>query len=86
VTSGMSAPDWVLKAFPGEGMEYPTDEERDRADGLIAKFNEQWGEEHPPVPRTHPELSDEGFANYLCGYPTNRAYLRSKLRRWWAKR
>lgn len=77
--------DWVDKAFPGDGLELPTDEERDRADKMITWFNEQWGENHPLVPRQHPELSDDGFANLLAGMPTNRAYLRSKLRRWWAK-
>lgn len=82
----MAAPDWVSKAFPGDGLELPTDEERDRADQLIDFWNERWNEREPHPERTHPDVSDEGFANYLAGTPTNRAYMRSRLRRWWAKR
>jgi hypothetical protein len=77
-----SAPDteWVNQAFPGDPLELPSDEERDRADDMVAEWNRRWGESHPPVPRIHPDVTAEGFANYLAGTPTNRAYLRSQLR------
>jgi hypothetical protein len=77
--------DWVSRMFPGDGAGCPTDEERQHADDLIATWNQKWGEKHPSVPRIHPESSDDSCANYLAGKPTNRAYLRSQLRRWWAK-
>lgn len=77
--------DWITDMFPGDGMLHPTGAERDRADALLAEWAKRWGEPVQTIPRTHPEVSDEGFANYLCGYPTNRAYLRSRIRRWWAK-
>ena len=81
----MCSRDWADEMFPGDGLEYPTDEERDRADELLATWNERWRENHPPVPRKHPDATVEGFANYLAGEPTNRAYLRAYLRRWWRK-
>lgn len=74
------------RAFPGDGLELPSDEERDRADAMIARFNLQQGEQHPPVARVHPDVTGEGYASYLAGVPTNRAYLRSQLRRWWHRR
>jgi hypothetical protein len=87
--------DWVDEMFPGDGLELPTDAERDAANHLIAQWNRRWEAlygapeaahpAHLPVPRVHPDTSDEGFANYLAGTPTNRAYLRSRLRRWWRK-
>lgn len=76
----------VADLFPGDGFEYPSDDERDRADQLLAEWAQRWGEPVITVPRVHPDVSDEGFANYLAGQPTNRAYMRSKLRRWFAKR
>lgn len=82
----MSAPDWVSESFPGDGLQLPSDEERDRADRMIDEFNERWNEKHPHPERRHPDVTDEGFGNYLAGTPTNRAYMRSRLRRWWAKR
>lgn len=81
----MSDDDWVATTFPGEGLEYPTDVERDYADNLLKEWCEKWGEPVVTIPRTHPTESEEGMANYLAGMPTNRAYLRSKLRRWWRK-
>jgi hypothetical protein len=81
----MSDTEWVEKEFPGDGLRLPTDDERDRADAIIAQFSAQWGEDHPPIPRTHPDETDEGYGNTLAGYPTNRAYMRSRLRRWWTK-
>lgn len=69
--------------FPGPGLEIPSDEERDRADALIAEWADRWNEGKFAIPRTHPDVSDEGYGNYLAGTPTNRAFLRSRLRRWW---
>jgi hypothetical protein len=77
--------DDVTEAFPGDALAFPSDAERDRADEMIAKYSKQWRESHPPVPRVHPDTTDEGFANTLAGTPTNRAYLRAYLRRWWRK-
>lgn len=77
--------DWVSEMFPGDGLQHPTDEERDRADEVLVDWNGRWHESHPPVPRTHPDVTAEGFANYLAGTPTNRAYVRAYLRRWWRK-
>jgi hypothetical protein len=77
--------DWASRMFPGDGTGCPTDAERQRADDLIAYWNQVWQENHLPIPRIHPEASDEGYASYLAGMPTNRAYLRSQLRRWWAR-
>lgn len=75
--------DWVDEMFSGPGLELPTDEERGRADALVAEWAERWGEEARTVPRRHPDVTAEGFANYLAGAPTNRAFLRAQLRRWW---
>jgi hypothetical protein len=81
----------VAEAFPGDVLAFPSDAERDRADEMIAKYNTAWRESHPPVPRVHhvprvhPDTTDEGFANTLAGTPTNRAYLRAYLRRWWRR-
>lgn len=79
----MSDTDWVAWLFPGDGLQLPTDQERDEADAAIAEWSARWGEHGVPVPRTYPDVTGEGFANYLAGTPTNRAYLRSRLRRWW---
>lgn len=81
----MSDEDWVSKAFPGDPLEHPTDAERDRADGVIAWWSERWKEEPHVIDRTHPVTTDEGYANTLCGLPTNRAYMRARLRRWWKR-
>ena len=77
--------DWVSEMFPGDGFVIPDDAERDRADGVIAEWSVRWGEQPFTIDRVHPQVSDEGFANAMAGEPTNRAYMRSKLRRWWAK-
>lgn len=77
--------DWVSGMFPGPGLELPDDAERDRADELIAEWSQRWGEAPCVVARVHPDVTGEGFANYLAGSPTNRAYLRAQLRRWWAR-
>lgn len=77
--------DWVDIMFPGDGLQYPTDEERDRADALVARWSQGWGEQVDVIPRAHPDVTDEGFGNYLAGTPTNRAYLRAWLRRWWLR-
>lgn len=77
--------EWVDEEFPGEGLELPTDAERQRADVIVAERNQRWSEIHPPIARVHPDTSEEGAANYLAGTPTNRAYIRAQLRRWWRK-
>jgi hypothetical protein len=82
----VSNTDWVSHAFPGDPFQQPSTEERDHADGIIADANTQWGESHRLIARTHPDVGDEGFGNYLAGMPTNRAYLRAQLRRWWGRR
>lgn len=81
----MSDSTGITELFPGDLFEVPSDEERDRADALIAEWAERWKEEPITIPRVHPDVTDEGFANHLAGRPTNRAYMRSKLRRWWKK-
>lgn len=78
--------DWVSEMFPGDGLELPTEEQRDQADALIAEWSKRWGETPITVPRKHPDVPYEGLAKYVAGMPTNRAYLRSRLRRWWGKR
>jgi hypothetical protein len=78
--------EWVRDQFPGDGLEIPDDMERARADETVARFNKQWGESRPPIPRTHPDVTAEGYANPMAGQPTNRAYLRTQLRRWWARK
>lgn len=81
----MNDDDWVFDMFPGDGLQLPSDKERDRADEILATWDGRWHESHPPVPRTHPQKTDEGFANPLAGVPTNRSYMRAYLRRWWRK-
>lgn len=82
--------DWAWEILPGDGWEIPTDDERDRADATLKRFDDQWGEQHTPIPRVHPEIQNEGTVvarpnpAYLVGQPTNRAYVRSRMRRWWA--
>jgi hypothetical protein len=70
----MSDTEWVDRTFPGEGAEIPTDDERDRANAIIATWSTQWGERWTAIPSMDPS-----------GRPTNRAFIRSKLRRWWMK-
>ena len=75
----MADADWVANAFPGDGLQVPTDVERDYADGMLAEWCTRWGEPVRTVARVHPETAERG----LAGTPTNRAYLRSQIRRWW---
>lgn len=75
----------ITDLFPGPALELPTDKERDQADALLAEWAQRWNEPATTVHRTHPDVTDEGYANYLAGLPTNRAYLRSQLRRWFRK-
>lgn len=63
---------WTLDMFPGDGLEIPTDAERDRADAIIAKWAGRWGEGVVTIDRRHPD-----------GAVTNRAFIRSRLWRWW---
>lgn len=85
-----TATDWVSDMFPGEGLELPSDEERDKADALLAEWAARWREEPVTVPRTRP-VSVSRWVDGQAGsntyqVPTNRAFMRSKVRRWWAKR
>jgi len=67
---------WVEQMFPGDGLELPSDEERDHADRIITEWSLRWNEDVFTIDRrrgTHP------------GMPTNRAFLRSRLRRWWRR-
>lgn len=73
--------DWVNEMFPGDGLALPSDEERDRADAIIAEWAARWQEEPVQIARRH----RRNAAGYCAGRPTNRAYLRAQLRRWWAK-
>lgn len=69
--------DGIEKLFPGDGLEIPDDDERDRADVLLAQWAARWNEPVVTVARVRmtPTLA----------IPTNRAFLRSRLRRWFAK-
>lgn len=60
----------INQMFPGDGLELPTDDERDHADLLIDMWAKQWGEKSITIARR------------IDGYPTNRAYLRARLKRW----
>lgn len=71
--------DWADSMFPGEGLEIPDADERDRADGVILETETRWGtpEKAFKIDRVQKfEKADQ---------PTNRAYMRARLRRWWAK-
>lgn len=61
--------------FPGEGLAFPSDNERDEADALLLRWATQWSEPVVTVARVHSD-----------GTATNRAYLRSVLKRWFAKK
>ena len=82
--------DWIEELFPGEGTQLPADDERDRADALLREWAERWGEHPRTVARTRPVSvgrwvdGKPGAETYQV--PTNRAFLRSQIRRWWAKR
>jgi hypothetical protein len=65
----------VQGLFDGPGLEFPTDNEWERSDSLLTEYGIK------PVERRHPDASDEGLASFLAGKPTNRAYLRSHMRR-----
>lgn len=60
----------VEALFPGDPMAYPTDKERDRADDIVGY----------KLRRTR-----EGRLPYFVNPATNRAYLRSQVRRWAAR-
>ncbi len=62
--------DQVEQLFPGCGHEIPSDEERDRADALVG-FE---------IPRIHPQYG----VGPVCKI-TNRAFMRSRIKRWCAK-
>jgi hypothetical protein len=79
----MSDTGWVYIQFPGNGNEIPNDAERDRADEIIAMWSGRWHEDAITIARVYPASDDENSA--LAGQPTNRAYLRSRLRRWWVR-
>lgn len=68
--------DWTQDMFPGDGLEIPSDDERDRADALIAEWAQRWQEAPRTVARRHSDTNA----------PTNRAFLRAQLKRWWAQK
>lgn len=80
----MTATDWAYDMFPGDPFVIPSNDVRDAADAVICHFSEQWGEPVRTIARVHPDVTSEGFANPIAGEPTNLAYVRSRLRRWWA--
>ena len=60
--------DWVSEMFPGDGLEKPSDAERAKADQLVGSA----------IARQH-------FGR-MCAFAdsrTNRAFMRSRVRRWW---
>lgn len=68
--------------FPGDPLEIPTDAERDRADALLSEWAARQGECFNRVARVHPPAIGNGlFSHELEGYPTNRAFMRAQLRR-----
>lgn len=77
--------DWAAEMFPGDGSEIPDDAERDRADELITEWNHRWNETHPPIARVHADRPGSPVYRVDPSAPTNRAFLRAQLRRWWAK-
>jgi hypothetical protein len=85
----MSTNDWVADRFPGDGAELPTDAERDQADAVIREWSLRWREEPVPIARTLPvkvsRWTDGQPGEVTRLMPTNRAFMRSRLRRWWAK-
>jgi hypothetical protein len=76
----MSDSDWIAEMFPGDGRQLPTNVDRDRADVLVVEWSVRWGEAPRTIARVHPEDTA-----YLAGTPTNRAFVRVQLRRWWRK-
>lgn len=75
--------DWVSTMIPGDPLEIPSDAERHLANSTIAFWSEKWGETPFFIPAVYPDTTGEGFANTLAGTPTNRAFIRAQLRRWW---
>ena len=72
----------ISELFPGPGLEIPTDAERDRADELLSEWAARWGECYTQIARVHPPAIGNGlFAHRLGGLPTNRAFMRAQLRR-----
>ncbi|WP_131721542.1 hypothetical protein [Mycolicibacter heraklionensis] len=63
--------DWVDELLPGEGTAIPSDAERLKADELIG------GE----IPRRR----DDYLRGSSYSVPTNRAFLRAQIRRWWRR-
>jgi hypothetical protein len=59
--------DWINDLFPGDGLEIPTDAERDRADEVAGT----------KIARRHEGVSMPYFADPR----TNRAFMRSQIRR-----
>lgn len=60
----------VMAMFPGSPTEIPTDDERDRADDLVGFA----------IPRVR-----EGRMSYFANPATNRAFMRSQVKRWAAR-
>jgi hypothetical protein len=75
-------PTGIAVLFPGPPLEIPTDAERERADKLLAEWAARWGECYTSIARVHPPAIRVGlFASGLEGLPTNRAFMRAQLRR-----
>jgi hypothetical protein len=78
----VSDPTGIADVFPGPGLEIPSDAERDRADELLAEWAARWGESYTVIARVHqPAIRVGLFASGLQGLPTNRAFMRAQLRR-----
>lgn len=78
----LSDPTGIAYLFPGDGLAIPDDSERDRADALLAEWAARWGQVYTGIARQHPPAIRVGlFASGLAGLPTNRAFMRAQLRR-----
>lgn len=76
-------PTGISTLFPGDPLEIPDDAERDRADALLSEWASRWGEVYTSIARVHPPAIRTGlFSSGLQGLPTNRAFVRAQLRRW----
>lgn len=86
----MADNDWVHRMFPGPGDELPTDQERDAADKVVAEWAAKWGEPGRTIARERTvqvsQWATGGRQDTPCTVPTNRAYMRAQLRRWWYHR
>lgn len=63
--------DWVGEMFPGHGFDIVDADELIRANEIILLHSVRWGEEPFTIEPEHD------------GIKTNRAWLRTRLHRWW---